>query len=833
MPKISHKGKIIKRSSNLSFKSKAKKQKGGGEFGPIIHNFHPLFIEFCESIDNYSYLNFIQEVSNILCAKDVSDTLVKDDEELKIKTTQKADTTESFNFKEQEQKKAKELEKIVNEIKQAYESCKDKMEDEDLFNTLNGLIKKLKEFQNSYIGQEIELNQVDDKKSKSEGKNVYKTQKRQQLSGLFDSLFQAAPMAVMPFPPRGSCLYKDDELDLIISCVHLSGGRYDEQYLNSPFHKAKTQQMIDIVQKSTEIARREPDIILGDFNGNFDYPKKPRDGLSIWKNQILFTPEERRNGVPDKNIQEYFIGPHTYLDNLNYSNDRNLTTGNHMNASDGFNANKVDWIYFKNLQRTNNGTLSDFFQNNLLDTMCFYKNVAPPGSQFILKLDLNSFNDDNDTAAESLYESAQGQKYALLKENSYVQYRDPQFGFTYLDLFRNPSGGPTNPAYTYLYMLHLLNTNTEVQKYIYKRTGFKADTIIQSAKNKYAFSDYNSLNREVRSFVDATDHQPVYSTFKKDGNTFTIATFNVQFYLLNIYVMRNIIEQLARRGVDYIVVQESWYCDTHSQNLNVYVRFPHGEEGDEIINEDNEIYFTKESADKYIKSASDKGTPFPEEKKQKILNKLTKHAENAEKLHPAGRSRCIPKTIKFLTEDLFQPYDRVTQVKCELKATPKDLNEDEELRLKEVSNKCFLSNAIYKLNKEKAGQLLPKPQYDPQIENSVSKSQCSYTDTTPDNFENETEPPLDGTIVTPTVVLKYMEHAPVKVLSNGIILKRKIKQVDGGKKSHRRSSVAHKKSTGSHKSAIAKLFQASTKNVSKIPAKKSLKVVKVKSGRKA
>ena len=55
----------------------------------------------------------------------------------------------------------------------------------------------------------------------------------------------------------------------------------------------------------------------------------------------------------------------------------------------------------------------------------------------------------------------------------------------------------------------------------------------------------------------------------------------------------------------------------------------------------------------------------------------------------------------------------------------------------------------------------------------------------------------------------------------------------GGKKSHRKSSVAHKKSTGSHKSAVAKLFQASAKNVSKIPAKKSLKVVKVRSGRKA
>lgn len=53
----------------------------------------------------------------------------------------------------------------------------------------------------------------------------------------------------------------------------------------------------------------------------------------------------------------------------------------------------------------------------------------------------------------------------------------------------------------------------------------------------------------------------------------------------------------------------------------------------------------------------------------------------------------------------------------------------------------------------------------------------------------------------------------------------------GGKKSHRRSSVAHKKSTESHKSAVAKLFQASTKNGSKIPAKKSLKMVKVRSRR--
>lgn len=53
----------------------------------------------------------------------------------------------------------------------------------------------------------------------------------------------------------------------------------------------------------------------------------------------------------------------------------------------------------------------------------------------------------------------------------------------------------------------------------------------------------------------------------------------------------------------------------------------------------------------------------------------------------------------------------------------------------------------------------------------------------------------------------------------------------GGKKSHRRSSVAHKKSTTSHKSAVAKLFQASTKNRSKIPAKKSLKMVKVRSRR--
>ena len=61
----------------------------------------------------------------------------------------------------------------------------------------------------------------------------------------------------------------------------------------------------------------------------------------------------------------------------------------------------------------------------------------------------------------------------------------------------------------------------------------------------------------------------------------------------------------------------------------------------------------------------------------------------------------------------------------------------------------------------------------------------------------------------------------------------KKQKTDGGKKSHRRSSVAHKKSTGSHKSAVTKLFQASTKNRSKIPAKKSLKMVKVRSGRKA
>ena len=53
MPKISHKDKIIRRSSNLSFKSKAKKQKGGvrqsdGTFNnqkTIIHNFEGLLNE--------------------------------------------------------------------------------------------------------------------------------------------------------------------------------------------------------------------------------------------------------------------------------------------------------------------------------------------------------------------------------------------------------------------------------------------------------------------------------------------------------------------------------------------------------------------------------------------------------------------------------------------------------------------------------------------------------------------------------------------------------------------------------------------------------------------
>ena len=191
----------------------------------------------------------------------------------------------------------------------------------------------------------------------------------------------------------------------------------------------------------------------------------------------------------------------------------------------------------------------------------------------------------------------------------------------------------------------------------------------------YKGNQYNpDLNRSLRSIVDGTDHNINYLLIKSrvSDTLLQIVSINIQFFLLNMGIIKRILKELNKHRIDIILLQESWYLDDLSKDKNM-----------EII---ETVKFGNVGSE--------------------------------------GETIKIKVPLKSLLIDMFytEGYYMVSQCRGEVKGRPFDLNYDELDRLEELidcpgrpgSGSC-LANSIY-LHKDSVWQLtapaslvIPKP----------------------------------------------------------------------------------------------------------------------------
>jgi len=150
--------------------------------------------------------------------------------------------------------------------------------------------------------------------------------------------------------PSRFCVFVNFK-DIIIANTHLTGGRYDDVNF-------KTNTLIKDQQVYSIIKKTNPDIILGDFNGDVSVSQRTITALS---NYYFYN---NLNSKDKQTFIEFWSGGHSMLKNMNYKNV--FDDYDEIPTTSIFNSNP-DHIYYKKNILVKDLEIIDTIKNNYTD----------------------------------------------------------------------------------------------------------------------------------------------------------------------------------------------------------------------------------------------------------------------------------------------------------------------------------------------------------------------------------------------------------------------------------------------------------------------------------
>ena len=360
-----------------------------------------------------------------------------------------------------------------------------------------------------------------------------------------------------------------------------------------------------------EILSLSPDILVGDYNSACDYYSNGGSGgdykgLGFWigaTTKDLQNPEhpEHNNNISviaKENVKDYFVGPHELLTTAHYIMD---PTNVSQKVTDMLGANKVDWTY---VNSNNNLSVEETISSDLIGipTMTFYEAYFSPGSQENIAKVLHLFENDKmnlfnkmisldrqilEPILEEIWNGLgynqngfKLNKEDTISENDLITYNRSKETFIiqlvpglYIispEIFKNPAGGTPNLNLapggkdigkdTYEFF-NILFTYPEVQQYLQERLNINITKLMSSIKKETPdspgkYTGVGDIWRELMSYINATDHRVKIDTIKQnETELFKVASFNIQFFLLNIDIVEQILEELKKKVLNIYVVK--------------------------------------------------------------------------------------------------------------------------------------------------------------------------------------------------------------------------------------------------------------------------------------
>lgn len=414
-------------------------------------------------------------------------------------------------------------------------------------------------------------------------------QKANELMGTLLTTFKKQGPVVI-FPPRGvvCTTVMKGSVGLTLACVHLSGGRYDDKYFATlPGCKR------DIIECALAF---KPDIVGGDFNS----PRPSLLGTNMREQLLtyiigsvfdLYKMMKNDHNLNDTTLRrvfaDYYFGGHDCLAKENYTVSAK-STGDFEKPTDIVAANCVDYLYKKP-----GNEIEVIKVERIPDAIPFYDLIEAPGNmrRFRNDMNLNVLNEINSVPTIDLKGEPPQPKIstiriiedmkqksslsndsfvALLKSQGFgtkwQKVKNVDINSTLHDELRLEGAAPYEKNAQLAESLRAKLEERDYNKSIVMDQAlfenFSVDEFVGKYfminKDTYYELDYGDTFRILMASAAGTDHLPMQVRYKKGEQTFDVMTLNVQFFLLNVDILKEVV---SKSKAEVILVQESWFLN--------------------------------------------------------------------------------------------------------------------------------------------------------------------------------------------------------------------------------------------------------------------------------